>query len=145
MQESDSAGVTPGSGLGPPLEQLAQINTDEVHRNGRAALVVTVAGEIDIHTVDRFRAGVADGLERVADELPDGIVLVIDLTDVTFLGSHGLTALVEASRAARRRREPLRVVVDHTRPVIRPIQLAGLDDLLALHHTVDQALAGNEI
>lgn len=145
MQESDSTGVTPGSGLGPPQEQLVQINTDDVHRNGRAALVVTVAGEIDIHTVDRFRASVADGLDRVADELPDGIVLVIDLTDVTFLGSHGLTALVEASQAAHRRREPLRVVVDHTRPVIRPIQLAGLDDVLALHHTLDQALLGDEI
>jgi len=31
-------------------------------------------------------------------------------------------------------------VVDHSRPVIRPIELAGLDDLLALFHTVVQAM-----
>jgi anti-sigma B factor antagonist len=65
---------------------------------------------------------------------------VIDLTGVTFLGSPGLQALVDATRAARRRCEPLRIVVDHTRPVIRPIEMAGLDDLLALFHTVDQAV-----
>ena len=34
----------------------------------------------------------------------------------------------------------LRVVVDHTRPVIRPIEMTGLDDLLALYTTLDLAL-----
>jgi anti-sigma B factor antagonist len=48
--------------------------------------------------------------------------------------------LVDATRTARRRSEPLHIVVDHTRPVIRPIELAGLDDVLALFHTVDQAV-----
>jgi anti-sigma B factor antagonist len=59
---------------------------------------------------------------------------------VTFLGSPGLQALVDATRAARRRNEPLHIVVDHTRPVIRPIELAGLDDILALFRTVGQAV-----
>jgi anti-sigma B factor antagonist len=31
-------------------------------------------------------------------------------------------------------------VVDHTRPVIRPIELTGLDDVLSLFDTVDDAL-----
>jgi len=31
-------------------------------------------------------------------------------------------------------------VIDHNRPVIRPIEMTGLDDLLALHTTLDQAL-----
>lgn len=124
-----------GAGRGPAAEQLVRIDTGRVVHGGGEALVVTVAGEIDVLTVDRLRAAVAAGF----DQLPDGATLVIDLTDVTFLGSPGLQALVEATRAARRRRDPLHIVVDNTRPVIRPIELAGLDDVLALYHTVDQA------
>jgi anti-sigma B factor antagonist len=86
--------------------------------------------------VDRFRAAVTAGF----DQLRDGEILVIDLTEVTFLSSQGLQALVDATVAAQRRREPLRIVVDHTRPVIRPIELTGLDDVLSLFDTVDDAL-----
>ena len=43
-------------------------------------------------------------------------------------------------KAAQQWREPLRIVVDHTRPVIRPIQVTGLDDVLALFDTVEDAL-----
>ena len=113
-----------------------QIDIRRLVRDQREAVVVMVAGEIDILTVDRVRAAVTAGF----DQLPDGASLVIDLSKVTFLGSPGLQALVEAARAARRRREPLRIVVDNTRPVIRPIELVGLDDLLALFGTVEEAL-----
>jgi anti-sigma B factor antagonist len=113
-----------------------RIATGRVVRAQAQALVVTVAGEVDVLTVKRLHAAVAAGF----DQLRDGEILVIDLTDVTFLGSLGLQALVEVTCTAHQRREPLRIVVDHTRPVIRPIQLMGLDDILALFDTVEQAL-----
>ncbi|MGH3549565.1 MAG: STAS domain-containing protein [Pseudonocardiaceae bacterium] len=125
-----------GAGLGPAAEQLLRTAAGRVVHPSGEALVVTVAGEVDVLTVGRLRAAVAAGF----DELPDGATLVIDLTAVTFLGSAGLRALVDTTRAGRRRCEPLHIVVDHARPVIRPIELAGLDDLLALFHTVDQAV-----
>jgi anti-sigma B factor antagonist len=106
-----------------------------VHATGEA-LVVTVGGEIDLVTVDRFRAAVTAGF----DQLHDGEILVLDLTEVTFLSSQGLQALVDVTQAAQRRREPLRIVVDNTRPVIRPIELTGLDNVLALFDTVEEAL-----
>jgi hypothetical protein len=37
----------------------------------------------------------------------------------------------------------LRVVVDHTRPVIRPLQLTGLDRTLSLYDYREQALAAD--
>lgn len=117
-------------------EQLVRIDIARVMGDQRAALIVKVAGEIDVLTIDRFRAAVSTGFDR----LPGGGILVVDLTDVTFLGSPGLQALVDATRAASQRREPLRIVVDATRPVIRPIKLTGLDDVLALFHTVEEAL-----
>ena len=138
MQESASGGADSdlGGDLGPADEQLVRIGTSRMAHANSQALVVTVAGEIDGFTVDRLRAAVAAGF----DHLRAGEILVIDLTDVTFLGSPGLQALVEITRTARQRREPLRIVVDDTRPVIRPIQLTGLDDILALFNTVEQAL-----
>ena len=105
-------------------------------QNQQESLVLRVAGELDVLTIDRFRAAVGAGL----DQLPDGGILVIDLAGVTFLGSPGLQVLVNATRAASRRREPLRIVVDANRSVIRPIRLTGLDGVLALFHSVEEAL-----
>lgn len=127
------------AGVGPSAEQAVTLTTERIVRAGRAALIVTVTGEIDRLTVDRFRAAVTDGLARVATE-PADTALVLDLSAVRFLGSPGLQALVEATQAARQRREPLRIVVDHNRPVIRPIEVTGLDDQLALYPTVDEAV-----
>ena len=138
MQESagGSADSDLGGGLGPADEQLVRIETGRIAHGNSEALVVTVAGEIDLYTVDRLCAAVAAGF----DQLRDREVLVIDLTEVTFLSSHGLQALVDVTLAAQRRREPLAIVVDHTRPVVRPIEVTGLDDVLALFHTVEDAL-----
>jgi anti-sigma B factor antagonist len=137
MQESNVGEPDAGAGSprGPAAEQLLRTDTRRVVQD-QEAVVVTVAGEIDLLTVDRLRAAVSDGF----DQLPQSAILVIDLTDVTFLGSPGLQALVDATRAARQRCEPLRIVVDHNRPVIRPIEVTGLDDVLALFYTVDEAL-----
>lgn len=123
-------------GLGPADEQLVRIHTARVTDATSMALVVTVAGEIDLFTIDRLRTAVAAGFQ----DLRDGEMLVIDLTQVTFMDSKGLQTLVDVTQAAQQRRDPLRIVVDHTRPVIRPIQVTGLDDVLALFITVEDAL-----
>ncbi|MFZ0120995.1 MAG: STAS domain-containing protein [Pseudonocardiaceae bacterium] len=115
----------------PPAEQLLRT---VVRREG-AAIVVVVEGEVDLLTVGRLRAAVDEALRDAA-----GRPVVVDLTAVTFLGSHGLAALAEAASKAEGRREPLRLVVDETSAVIRPMQLTGLDEVLALYCTVQEAL-----
>lgn len=102
----------------------------------RGAVVVTVSGEVDALTAPTLRAQ----LDSALAEAGDGPV-VVDLTDVSFLASRGLATLVDAHRDASAR-TPLRVVVDHTRPVIRPLQLSGLDGVLALFSDVEEALEG---
>jgi anti-sigma B factor antagonist len=86
-------------------------------------------------TVGRFQAAVDVALREAA-----GWPVVVDLTAVTYLGSHGMAVLVEAASKAEGRREPLRVVVDETRAVIRPLQVTGLDEVLALYYSVGDAL-----
>jgi anti-sigma B factor antagonist len=125
-----------GGGLGPADEQLVRIETARVADATGEALVLIVAGEIDLFTVDRLRAAVAAGFA----ELREGEKLVLDLTKVTFLASQGLQALVDVTQAAQQSRHPLPIVVDHTRPVIRPIQITGLDEVLALFNSVEDAL-----
>lgn len=115
----------------PPDERLLRIAV----RREVAATVVVVEGEVDMLTVGRLRAAVDEALRDAA-----GQPVVVDLTAVTYLGSHGLAALAEAASKAEGRREPLRLVVDETRAVIRPMQVTGLDEVLALYRTVEEAL-----
>lgn len=109
-----------------------------VRTDNRAdAVIVVVTGAVDGLTAPRLR----ETLRQAFGELA-GRPLIIDLTEVDFLGSPGLGLLADCARESGEHRgfKPLRVVVDDTRPVIRPIQLSGLDDLLMLYYSVDTAL-----
>jgi anti-sigma B factor antagonist len=121
----------------PPREQLMTVRT--VDRD--ATVLLRVDGAVDGLTAPRLRTALADAFDRL-----DGRALVLDLAEVTFLGSPGLRALFDSANEAVRHRghRPLRVVVDHSRPVIRPIEIVGLDNVLALYHDVDEALRGGE-
>ncbi len=118
----------------PPSEELMALET---YRRGRA-VVIAVSGEVDVLTAPELRRALDDALRTVSTE-PGAVV--VDLEHVSFLASRGLSTLVDAHREAAAG-IPLRVVVDHARPVIRPIQLSGLDAVLTLFDTVDDALVG---
>lgn len=102
------------------------------------AIVVVVDGAVDALTVPRLRDALNEAFSRL-----DGRVLIVDLSAVQFFGSPGLRALsagaIEAALHHRGHR-PLRIVVDSSRPVIRPIEIVGLDGALSLYHDVDAAL-----
>jgi anti-sigma B factor antagonist len=119
----------------PPVEQLIGLRRED----RPDAVVVQVSGAVDGLTAPRLRAVIAATLEQL-----DGRPLVLDLTEVGFFGSPGLRALAEGTEqaAARPGFEPLRIVVDHHRPVLRPIELTGYDAVLALYHDVHSAVAG---
>jgi anti-sigma B factor antagonist len=51
-----------------------------------------------------------------------------------------LSALIDVTGDAREHSKPLRIVVDAHHPVIRPIQLTGLESYLALCNSVADAL-----
>jgi anti-sigma B factor antagonist len=105
-------------------------------------VILTVQGDVDGLTAPRLSSAVADAFRALA-----GRTLVLDLADVRFLGSVGLRTLQDSAREAVRHTgvQPLRVVVDQSRPVIRPIEIAGLDQILALYHTVEDAIAAGDL
>lgn len=128
-----SGSVTSSLGDGPPSDQLMTVTRDD--RDGRPVLVVR--GEVDLSTGGQLRDTVSGVLQQ-ADAGP----VILDLSEVEFLSSSGLGHLVALDDEGRRLSRPLRIVVDETRPVVRPITTMGLDDVLSLFRTVTEALAG---
>jgi anti-sigma B factor antagonist len=93
------------------------------------ALVVGLRGELDMATAARAWAAVSDAIGRRG-----GRQLVLDLTGVEFLGSHGLQVLADTAAVTTQGGHGLlRVAAGGSKRVLRPIQLAGLDAVLALH------------
>lgn len=113
---------------------MTTIGLDICQRTAVDTFVVEVAGDVDLDTTPQLEAAISRCLEQAGDR-----PCVLDLTAVTFLDSAGLTALLDGSLRAREQHGFLRVVVDSNRPVIRPIAVTGLDEVLALYHTVDEA------
>jgi anti-sigma B factor antagonist len=128
MDVSDGA-AAPGSS-GPVDSPDATVS---VHHEGDA-VVVEVAGEVDLLSAPRLRDAV---MAALADRPP---VVVVDLLKVGFLGSSGLAALMEAQQQTGEHTQ-LRVVADG--PVtLRPLQVTALDRHLAVYSTREDALAG---
>lgn len=99
-------------------------------------VVVSAVGEIDLVSAPKLRDTLA-GLDA-RPEPPS--VVVVDLTGVTFLGSVGLSLLVEQDRRCRDAGGLLRVVTGN-RLVARAIAMTGLSETLTLFDTLDDAMA----
>jgi anti-sigma B factor antagonist len=117
----------------PPAELLMTVARED--RDG--CLVLAVRGEVDLSTGGRL-AETAGEVLREAGDRP----VVLDLLGVEFLSSSGLGVLVSLNDQARASGIPLRVVVDQSRPVMRPIRTMGLDDVLVMFGSVNEAVAG---
>lgn len=111
-----------------------------VDRPSAGLCVVRAAGELDAHTDDLLIACVR---ENVTTERPR---LILDLEGVTFLGSAGISALVECSRHLNEVGPDAALYLSGTerRTVYRPLELVGLLPLFSAHPTLAEALAEAE-
>ncbi|MEU6709671.1 STAS domain-containing protein [Streptomyces wuyuanensis] len=66
--------------------------------------------------------------------------LVVDLGGVTFLDSSGINVFLQVHRAVTADHGWLRLAAAHG-PVIRVLQLVGLNVVIPCHETTEQALA----
>ncbi|NKY86209.1 STAS domain-containing protein [Nocardia veterana] len=104
------------------------------HRTEGSAVVVTVHGEVDMNSAPHLQTA----LDQALQSEPSTVVL--DMTEVGFLGSAGLSVLLATSQAGPA--GGLRVVASPA--VRRPIEVTALDKLLRLFATVEEALAAPE-
>lgn len=104
------------------------------HHSG-GAVVLAVAGEVDLLSASLLGEGITSALAGAPD------LLVIDLSEVSFLASIGITALLEARREAGTGTR-VRVVAPEAGVVNRTLRLTGLHEALAVAGTRDEALNG---
>jgi anti-sigma B factor antagonist len=108
------------------------LTIDERSAGGR--VVITVSGEVDLASVGELR----DALARAVKSRPAAVWL--DLSEVEFMDSTGLTTLVLAHRNFD---DPDRrfAVICPDGPVRRLLTLAGLDRFVRVHDDEAQARA----
>jgi len=99
--------------------------------------LIVASGEVDLATSPELREALAQmshGQHRT---------VVLDLSGVSFLDSTGLSVLVAFHKRFRELGGELRIVVTDRR-VTKVMELVGLDDVLVLHASVEQALDSAE-
>lgn len=99
-----------------------------------ALSVVSVNGEVDVHSAPALREGVTAALTA------NPSAVVVDLSKVGFLDSTGLGALVAARAAATERGVALPIVCTSAR-ILKLFTITGLDGVFDIHQSVDSAVA----
>ncbi|GGP75321.1 STAS domain-containing protein [Saccharothrix coeruleofusca] len=97
-------------------------------------LAIRVSGVLDAETHRAASAEVESAFARKP------VAVVLDLTAVDFMGSSGIAVLINAHHRANRLGIAFAVVAN-TRSVLRPLRVSQVDGTLALHPTVDEAIA----
>jgi anti-anti-sigma factor len=98
------------------------------------AVMLTVSGEVDMLSAPQL----AEAIRTALAAKP--AALIVDLSEVDFLASAGMTVLVTAQAEVV---PPTRFAVVANGPATsRPIKLMGLDSVLSLYSTLDSALGG---
>jgi len=105
----------------------------EVTEDPRAT-IVAVGGELDLHT--------APSLQAALTALDSSGCILVDLTGVTFLDSTGLGVFVGALARAEDRQARLLLVANSPR-IAKVFAITGLDAVLPLHPSRDEALASS--
>jgi anti-sigma B factor antagonist len=96
--------------------------------------VVRVPVEIDLTNADAVRETLLAALNQAAR------ALIVDMTDTTFCDSAGITAVVRAARRAAATGATIRLAVSAP-PVLRVLNLVGIDRLIEIYPNVDAARA----
>lgn len=107
-----------------------RLETSEIDR----VVVVRVAGELDMLSE---RAPEEEVHARIAARPP---AVVLDLREVTFFGSNGISLVLGAVQEARRNHVGFALVAD-SRPVLRPLEVTDVLAVVDVFGTVDGAVA----
>jgi anti-sigma B factor antagonist len=95
--------------------------------------LVALSGEVDIYTAPRFK----NDLVALIDE--GATVVVVDLADVTFIDSTALGVLISGVKRLHEVDGRL-LIVAATRPVSRILAITGLDTVLDIYPSRDEAV-----
>lgn len=96
--------------------------------------MLDVAGEVDLSTAPTLRS-------RIDELIRDGVRhLVVNLTDVGFMDSSGLSVLVSVRKRMEDADGRLAIVCSRD-PVLKVFTITGLDRLFAIHGSLAEVTA----
>ena len=93
--------------------------------------VVTAAGEIDLATSPALRT-------RLQDAIGQNRLVIVDLSDVTFIDSTGLGVLIGGLRRVNEAAGEMRIVIADPR-VLKIFEITGLTGLFSIHSSLAEA------
>jgi anti-sigma B factor antagonist len=105
-------------------------------RDGDVA-VLRVVGDLDALTAPTLGTYLDVALANAPS------VLIVDITEVGFLASAGISMLVETHRLTSRADISLRVVADGP-ATSRPLRMMRIDEVVDLYSTMDEAMNGQQ-
>ncbi|MEV5267679.1 STAS domain-containing protein [Streptomyces werraensis] len=105
-----------------------------VRYTGKHTAVIVVTGDVDLHTAPVLRAEALTAMTQGARHL------VLDMAEVDFVDSTGLSTLIVLLHAAQEAGGSLRVASVPER-LVRMVTMTGIAELLPVHDTVAEALA----
>lgn len=98
--------------------------------------VITVTGEVDLHSAPRFKAAVNEAISVASEEK----CVVLDLTRVEFMDSTGLGVLIGRYRELKEAGGELRIVLQGG-PIRHLLKMTGLEGVFDVFETRDDAVA----
>jgi anti-sigma B factor antagonist len=101
---------------------------------GDEFVVVEARGDADLHSAQTLRLRLIDAVRSTSAPV------IVDLSQIEFIDSTGMGALVAARNEAVSRGSALRVACPSER-VMRLFRVTGLDDLLGVRSSLAQAMA----
>jgi anti-anti-sigma factor len=97
--------------------------------------VLQVHGEIDLYTAPEFRDALQQGVGQ------DPRALIVDLSDISYIDSAGLGALLAAFKMLSVHDAELYIVTNPQSPGVRRVmEITRLDTLMKLYDSLDDAL-----
>ena len=130
-----------GGGLGPPWPKLSSMSDNPMNEKTfeateevvRGALVITIAGELDIATSPRVRELLSNAA-RDRDR-----PLVIDLTRCVFVDSTGLATLLHGAKPAQNGESNV-ALVSAGGEVRKLLELTAIDRTIPVYESLDSAI-----
>jgi anti-anti-sigma factor len=110
------------------------LSIDVTNLNASGGQLFALHGSLDIATSPSLRAALMEAAERERHEI------VVDLSNLEFLDSTGLGALIGAHKRALEHQGSVRLVAQEGQ-ILRLLRITGLLDVFSVYPNIDAALA----
>jgi anti-sigma B factor antagonist len=102
-------------------------------REDKTVLAV-LTGEVDMSNATSVRQRIAEAVT------PEDDAVIVDVSDLSFIDSAGLHAVIELGTILEERRQRLLLSVPHGSQIERSIEIIGLPRAVSVHPDRDRAL-----